>query len=93
MVNIDVDASGLLNILQGILDQSQCLQSQEVHLDEANGLDHMAVVLGHHHTFLGLAILHSSHGSYLGEVLGADNDAASVDTHLTVGVLKLLSIS
>ena len=84
MVDVDVDASGLLDILQGILDERQSFESQKVHLDEAHILDDLTFVLGDHDIFIGFLVFDRSHGGHIGEVRGADDDPTGVDTDLTV---------
>ena len=50
MVDIHLFASCFLDILEAFLDDSQSLKSQEVHLDQSNTFDHMAVILCHQDT-------------------------------------------
>ena len=52
----------------------------------------MAVVLGHDDIFFGVFIFDSTHWCDIGQVIGTNDDTTSVDAHLTVGVLQLLSV-
>ena len=45
LVEIHVDAFRLFHVLHGLLQLGECLQSEEVHLDESRRLDDVAVVL------------------------------------------------
>ena len=58
VVNINADAMCFEDILQTLLDDSQCFQSQEVHLNQSHTLYHVAIVFRHQYTLARFAIFH-----------------------------------
>ncbi len=74
---------------QRIADDGEGLQSQEVHLDHAGVLHHLAVVLGHQHG----RVLGGAHGQDLLQVLGGDDDAGRMDAHAAHAALELLGLA
>ena len=88
MVDVNFDAVRLLDVLQGILNQSQGLKAQEVHLDEADRLDDMTIILGHNDILLGIFILNGTNRSYISQVIGTNDNTACMDAYLPVCVLQ-----
>ena len=92
MVDINIHAVVLLNHAEGILDDGEVLQPQEVHLNEAHRLHHVAVILGHQHLAARLLIVDGANGGNIGNVLCANDNATGVNAHLPVGVLQFCGI-
>ena len=44
-LNVDADAQAVLDIVQGLFDDAECLEAEEVHFDEASVLDDRAFIL------------------------------------------------
>ena len=93
MVQVNINATCLLDNGAGLFLLRQCLQSQEVHLDESGRLNHVAVVLG----AVGLSILEvgvvgSRDGHPVRYRVTADNEATGMDTRATHRALQHLGI-
>ncbi|MCU0320024.1 MAG: hypothetical protein MUE88_08095, partial [Flavobacteriales bacterium] len=74
---------------QCIADDGERLQPQEVHLDHARILDHLAVELGDEHR----RVLAGAHRDMLGEVAGCDDQAGSMDAHSAHTAFQLLGFA
>ena len=92
VVDVDFLARAFLDIGQRILDNSKVFEPQEVHFDKAHRFHNMAIVLGHQHIFAAFLVLNGADGSIFRQIVGTDDDATGVDTHLAVGVLQFLGI-
>ena len=83
MVDVDVYATGFLDVSQALLDNRQRDKSQEVHLNQSYGLYHMSVIFGDQHAFLAVLVFYRTQRGKIGQIIGSDDHAASVYTHLT----------
>ena len=87
VVNVNIYTSGFLDVGNGILDEREGLQSEEVHLDKSDGFDDVPVVLCDNDTFPGVLVLNGGHGHHIGEVVCPDDDTTGMNADLAVGVL------
>ena len=92
VVNIHIYAVAQFDVLQTLFDDSQGLESEEVHLDKTHVLHHVSIVLRNQNTLLRVFIFHRTQWCIFGEVIRTDNHTAGVDTHLANGILQLLCI-
>ena len=89
VVNINVNAVVLFNHLDGVLDDSEVLEAEEVHFDKSNGFNHVAIVLCNQNVLFAVLVVDGANGCYVGEVVGTNNHAAGMNANLSVGVLEL----
>ena len=79
-VNVHFDTQALADVLDGLFDDGEGFQSEEVHLDESCVLDDAAFVLGDQHLFARFLILSSADGYPVGDVIAADDGSAGMYT-------------
>ena len=91
---IDVDhlARRLADVLDRLLDDRECLEAEEVHLDQARFFDHGAFILRHEQRLLRLLILGRSHGHDVRDVLPTDDHAAGMHTGVADIALQFLRV-
>ena len=82
----------MLDVAHALVHDRECLEAQEVHFYQSHALNHMSVVFGHEHAFVQILILDATEWREVRQVVGTDNHAAGVDTHLADGTLELLRI-
>ena len=78
----------LFNEGDGVLDQSEGLQPQEVHFQQAGRLHYGVIELRAPH----FAVLGGSHGNEIADIRGSDNDAAGVNARIAQGALQNLGL-
>ena len=88
VVDVHVHAVHRLDILHGVLDDRQRTQPQEVHLDQADALDLLA--LEFHHVQLG--VLGNGHRREVLQIVLADNHAAGMHARLADRAFELLGV-
>ena len=85
-LQLQVDASVVLNVLDGVGNNRQVTQTQEVHLDQAQALAGGVIELGDD-----LAVsLAAHHGNHVHQVLAGHNHARGVHAPLTLQALQAL---
>ena len=92
VVNIHIYAVAQFDILEALFDDSQRLESEEVHLDKTDVLHYVTVILGDEDALLAILVLYGTQWCIFGQVIRTDDDTTGVDTHLAHGVLQLLCI-
>src|SRR5690606_28266262 len=68
----------------GVLDQGQGLQAQEIHLQQPGTFHHGVVELGH----IEVGILGRGHRYKVGDVAGGDDDPTGMDSRISKGSLQ-----
>ena len=92
VVDIDLRAPGLADVLHGVLDDRQGLQTQEVHLDEPRVLDHRAFVLRDEHLLARHLVVGRRNRHPVGDVVAADDRAAGVHARIADVALEHLGV-
>jgi len=84
VVDVDPDPRGGLDELEGALDRREVAETEEVHLEEAHGLDPVHLVLGDDLRPVPLLL----DGDDVGEGAGRDDDGGGVDRVLAAETLE-----
>ena len=86
---VNVYSESLLYLREANLDDGQCPESQEVHLEHTHILDERALILGNPH-FLVRSLVHAQGDrDIIREVSTSDNHCAGMDTYLADATFKL----
>ena len=89
---VNVYSEPLLYLRETNLDDGQCPEPQEVHLEHTNILDERALILGNPH-FLVRSLVHAQGDrDIIREVSTTDNHCAGMDTYLADTALQLESV-
>ena len=88
-LQVDFLSGGELHVLHGLLEDGECLQSQEVHLDESRLLYHVAVILRAEQFVAGVGlVLSGRYGHPVADGIAADDGAAGMDAGVAHGALE-----
>ena len=88
-LQVDFLSGGELHVLHGLLEDGECLQSQEVHLDESRLLYHVAVILRAEQLVAGIGlVLSGRYGHPVADGIAADDGAAGMDAGVAHGALE-----
>ena len=79
-VDVDVNAQTLLDIGYGLLNDGECLQTEEVHLDQACVLNHATFILCDQQLLARFLVVGCAHGHPISNRVAADNGTTSVYT-------------
>ena len=82
MVDINIYTAGFLDITQALFDDGKGDESEEVHLDQSDRLDYVAVVFGYQHAFFAHFVLDRAERCKVRQVVRSDDNAAGVNAHL-----------
>ena len=82
MVDVNIDIMSFLDIAQTLFDNGQRDEPEEVHLNQSDGFDDMAVILGNKHPFLRRLVFHGGQRREIRQVIRTDDDAACVYAYL-----------
>ena len=92
VVDVQLLAGGEAYVLDGLLDDGEGLQPQEVHLDQPGLLDHRALVLGDEHLLARVLIFRRAHRHDIRYIVAPDDDAAGVHARVAHVALQLLGV-
>ena len=92
-VDIDLNAERLADVGDGLADDGERLEAEEVHLDETRLLNHLALVLGAVEFLARLLVVGSRYGHPVRNVVAADDETAGVDTRIADVALEHLGIA
>ena len=92
LVDVEVKSSVLAYVFHGFLEDGQCLQPQEVHLDKSRVFDDRTFVLGDEHLLTSLLVVGGAHGHPVGNVVAADNGTAGMYTRTAYVAFEHLGI-
>ena len=90
--NVNVNAESLLDFGKTYLDDCQCLEAEEVHLQHTYVLDERTLILGHPNLLVGSLIHTQGDRDIVSKVASSDNHRAGMDTDLADAPLKLEGI-
>ena len=77
-VDVYLQSQTQADVLDGLLDDGECLQSEEVHLDQSGVFDDRAFVLCHQYFLSGVLVVGRTDGYPVGDVVTADDGAAGM---------------
>ena len=92
-VDVDLDAERLADVGDGLADDGERLEAEEVHLDKARLLNHLALVLGAVEFLARFLVVGSRYGHPVRNVVAADDETAGVDTRIADVALEHLGIA
>ena len=79
-IDIQYDSLTLTNVLNGLLNNGQGLQAQEVHLNQPRIFNYRTFVLGNQHFFPGFLVVCRTHRYPVGNIITTDNRTAGMYT-------------
>ena len=82
-IDIQYDSLTLTNVLNGLLNNGQGLQAQEVHLNQPRIFNYRTFVLGNQHFFSGFLIVCRTHRYPVGNIITTDNRTAGMYTRVS----------
>ena len=82
----------MLDIAHALVHDCERLEAEEVHLNQAHTLNHMSVVFGHEHALVQVLIFDATQRREVRQVVGSDDHAARVNTHLPNRSFQLLCV-
>ena len=90
-LHVDVDSPREFYVLDGFLDDGECLQPEEVHFYQSGFFDDTAFILRHDDFFLGIGtFIHGgADGDPVGDVVAADYDSAGMDARVSDRTFEL----